>query len=500
MPYHHFIPLILLTLLISSPASALILVTTAEDELQVDGDCSLREALRSANANEAYDNCGLGAPGADEIIIPLVDTLVIDSRLEIREAVTITGVSPTETRISGNGASQLFDIDLLSGSGDVILENLGLQDGFVENGTGGGALDVDCASLLRIENVHFRDNVSAGTGLDNGPGGALRMRPSGGCGARLELIDTLFIGNQSLANAGGAVWLSNSAQGFSSVLIDRSRFVNNDADTGGGGLFAFDIPNLSLINSLFEGNRGDLIGAPNSNGGAIALDADTSGPALALLRNLSVTDNFAGLRGGGLHVSGGQVAALTNVSLIGNTADNALGHAISVDDGATLVGYFLTAYDNGTGAVDDAALQVRFNATANIGHSIFANAWPSNRLCDVSADATYDSLGYVVDQSSTCTDEPNDLPLTEPDLVGPIRRLMGSTGFTVPVMMPAEGSAGVDIGPSTCPGPLATTTTNDQLGRARPVLDNRGAADCDAGAIERQPGELGALLSDRFES
>ena len=42
----------------AAPASAAtIAVTTTTDELNADGDCSLREAIRAANSNTAVDAC-----------------------------------------------------------------------------------------------------------------------------------------------------------------------------------------------------------------------------------------------------------------------------------------------------------------------------------------------------------------------------------------------------------------------------------------------------------
>ncbi|MDQ3729582.1 MAG: CSLREA domain-containing protein, partial [Actinomycetota bacterium] len=49
------------SLLLSSSASAsTIEVTTTGDELAVDGDCSLREAVQSANENVSFDDCAKG--------------------------------------------------------------------------------------------------------------------------------------------------------------------------------------------------------------------------------------------------------------------------------------------------------------------------------------------------------------------------------------------------------------------------------------------------------
>ena len=44
-------------------------VTTIDDELNNDGDCSLREAVNAANNNTATDTCPSG-DGLDTIILP----------------------------------------------------------------------------------------------------------------------------------------------------------------------------------------------------------------------------------------------------------------------------------------------------------------------------------------------------------------------------------------------------------------------------------------------
>jgi len=50
-------------------ADTIINVNTTDDELNSDGDCSLREAIRAANSDAAVDAC-LAGSGADTIIPP----------------------------------------------------------------------------------------------------------------------------------------------------------------------------------------------------------------------------------------------------------------------------------------------------------------------------------------------------------------------------------------------------------------------------------------------
>ena len=48
--------------------AATINVNTADDELNTDGDCSLREAIRSANLDTAVDACNAGAGESCRVI------------------------------------------------------------------------------------------------------------------------------------------------------------------------------------------------------------------------------------------------------------------------------------------------------------------------------------------------------------------------------------------------------------------------------------------------
>ena len=54
----------------ASPAwPATITVNTTDDELNADGDCSLREAIQSANTDAVVDGCA-GGTGADTVVVP----------------------------------------------------------------------------------------------------------------------------------------------------------------------------------------------------------------------------------------------------------------------------------------------------------------------------------------------------------------------------------------------------------------------------------------------
>jgi len=78
-----------------------IAVTTTDDEINADGDCSLREAIKAANTNAAVDACAAGqSDQVDTITVPAgTYTLALAGNddndavgdLDIRDDVTITG-------------------------------------------------------------------------------------------------------------------------------------------------------------------------------------------------------------------------------------------------------------------------------------------------------------------------------------------------------------------------------------------------------------------------
>lgn len=79
--------------------AATITVNTLDDELNVDGDCSLREAIEAANADAAVDSCTAGN-GDDTITVPAgTYTLSFGSELTISSNVSLIGAGATSTII-----------------------------------------------------------------------------------------------------------------------------------------------------------------------------------------------------------------------------------------------------------------------------------------------------------------------------------------------------------------------------------------------------------------
>ena len=96
---------------LAAPEATTILVNTLADELNANGNCSLREAIRAANLDQAVDACAAGN-GADTIVLQNgvtytltragADDTAILGDLDITDDVTIVG---SNAIIDANGVN-----------------------------------------------------------------------------------------------------------------------------------------------------------------------------------------------------------------------------------------------------------------------------------------------------------------------------------------------------------------------------------------------------------
>ena len=116
----------------SQGSAASIVVTTTDDEVNSDGDCSLREAIIAANTDTAVSGCAAGS-GADVISIPFgIYNLTLTGTgedeaatgdLDILESVTINGSVVGATIIDGQGSDRVFDVAPLA-DGMIIINEI----------------------------------------------------------------------------------------------------------------------------------------------------------------------------------------------------------------------------------------------------------------------------------------------------------------------------------------------------------------------------------------
>ena len=355
--------LLLAAALLAPAAAAQITVTTLDDELNADGDCSLREAIEAVNTGVSVDACSVDLgrdaivfdAGLDGATLPLsLGELVVSSDLRIGtyDGPRVTLVAAENARLLRITAGSVFldRLDLRFGKADrggaVLVEagatRLSIRNARVSNneatGTGGGAVWVEGGAFSAAYTT-FAENWTSG---EAGQGGAVTLA-GGEMSFGGETIMTLnsatdggavavLAGNANLGfvdltentatDRGGALFVSRSSAASAVAEMMVTRFGANSAQNGGavwaaGGLIN-SIPSIATVRdsegefrSVFEGN------ASQEDGGAIYL---AQAPLSSGLEGVHLLENVAGGRGGGLYMEDGSGALLAMSVVSGNRA------------------------------------------------------------------------------------------------------------------------------------------------------------------------------------
>lgn len=275
-----------------------ITVTTTADEVNNDGDCSLREAILAANGDTAVDACTAGS-GADVITLPpgtytlslagAGENAAQTGDLDLTANITINGGGMNNSIIDGADLDRIFEVH--SGA-EVTINDLTMRNGST---TSGGGISV--LGTLTLNNSRVTDNTATGVG--------------GGISANgtVTVIRSRIDGNQ--ASGGGGIYL-----GFYPVTVINSEISGNTATGGGGGISSSGI--LNVVNSTVSGNSAGV-----SGGGLYTVESNNNH-----LYNVTISNNTADSDsndsgdGGGLFALGGTTATNT---LIGGNIDNSPG-------------------------------------------------------------------------------------------------------------------------------------------------------------------------------
>jgi CSLREA domain-containing protein len=228
-----------------------ILVTTTDDELNADGDCSLREAIQAANDDVAIDGCSAG--GAVDVISLGVEggtyALMIPGGhedqnqtgdLDVFGSVTIAGCGADATALAGGQLDRIFHVHP---GATLQLVALTLRDGRATGGAGqipdggvgpgyGGAiysagdLVLDGCALVGNEAVGGAGSDGQHSPGDGGGGG-------GGAGLGGAVYST---GNLSLqAGAGACLFEGNIVMGGTAGKGKHHGTISPYTGFGGGG-------------------------------------------------------------------------------------------------------------------------------------------------------------------------------------------------------------------------------------------------------------------------
>ncbi|HEY0738541.1 MAG TPA: CSLREA domain-containing protein [Herpetosiphonaceae bacterium] len=532
------IALFIVGLAISQPAHAATLtVTTDADELNNDGDCSLREAIRAANLNVQVDSCVAGT-STDVINIPGgVYLLTLDGAdddtaalgdLDLLGNLTLSGAGIADTIIDGNAQDRVFDI--MSGA-QVHLTQLMIRNGYAAGsdaafGSGGGLRTSGTATLtnVRLQNNRAGGEESEYVGFpgngggiaNNGTlmilGGTVEQNESGGGsdpgeGGGIFNTGSLTIEASQVRNNEAVTSVYNSggrgggiANDGGTVTATATQITANEASgaregTGYGGGIANLSGAMQLITSIVDQNYvyGGYAASGGEGGGIYNLDQLT-------IERSTIAHNRAGSgyamgTGGGIYNEGTLTVANSTIShnVSEGNGEIAPGIGGGVGGGIATNGTLhlnnttihTNRADNYPGEPPGQGAGLFVNGgTATIRNSIIAgnlNGDPQRPECA----GTLQSEGYNLIQSTIdCTitgDLTGNLLGVDPQL-GPLQ----DNGGPTPTHAPFRGSPVVDAGNTAAPGSGGNACKpTDQRGVERPQDGGGdGIARCDIGAVE----------------
>lgn len=247
-------------------AAATINVTTTDDEWNATGSgvgCSLREAIQSANENEAWGGCSAGN-GDDTINIPAGTYLITrlgrgeddnvtgDFDFTDYQGIHLQGANDGKTIIDGGWNHPHFCGDRLFhvGDGDFGMDRIILTKGCINGGAQmGGAIYVDSC-----EDVYITNSVITENWADYG----------GGIGAEcslnhFDITNTTISKNYAGTFVIGGIGYGGGIYTYDDYIDLRNvTMTGNDALTDGGGFYAATgLGLLNLNNSIVGLNTSD---------------------------------------------------------------------------------------------------------------------------------------------------------------------------------------------------------------------------------------------------
>jgi CSLREA domain-containing protein len=474
-----------------------IYVTTYTDELNSDGDCSLREAVQAANHDMAVDACPAGQdgrpdwvflpPGVFELTMPgIPDDANLAGDIDILDSLAVIGDPVHGSTIDGTVSSvgdQIFDVI----HGDVEFSDLtftGAQPSF-----GGQSV----IQIWEDASVVMRRCTMSG---NHGISGSFGILVHGD----LEVFDSKISDNS--AAAGAAIFCL--AEG--TVRLMRTEISNNQVDYTGGAIDCSGGSLLVLNGCTVTGNRALFGGS-----GAGIVTADHT-----VISDSTIADNVSGLFGqtmaGGLWIKddwvsirsstisgniagpgaailvgspgfggyGRSFVTLENVTIFGNDSSQGTGGVVSVHENEALVWFSSTTVADNVGGIELVA-GVEFI----VGATVISDNGYANCVVDPAARVT--SFGDNLENLDSCgLSHPTDFVDTDPML-----GVLTGIGGLPETLTPLPGSPVIDTaGAAPLPG-------MDQRHVPRP-WDGDGDLEAlsDRGAVEYRPG---VLFADGFE-
>jgi len=449
--------------------AAIIVVNTLADELNNNGNCSLREAVQAANTNVAVDACNAGnsSGAADLILFAVNGEINLGSTLIITQALTIAGNGHALLSLANGGfLGPMLQVEMTNAAHDFSISDLALVNGRTEQ-LPGSALQIRRADQASLSRMALRGNHHSAVAhwRADYPSGALN---------RLVVVDCDFSDNLAHHSQGGGALLLGSVP---HVEIRRSRWHGNRASSPlqgqpspGGAIRFYAFQEALIEDSQFSANESLSI----SGGGAIYATGQGLPAAQMRVGRSTFSDNRTVVAAGGaIGVHGNAVMVLINSTVTRN------GQAIHIGAGATAQLTHVTLY-----ATSNSLGFIRSLGTAQIRRSLIFGRSTGGSLCHTEGSGTIASGGFNRYQAgdSSCNPGGSDLPVADPRLLP-----LEVYGGLVPTLMPMIDSPLIDDASFVCSDHQNIPVTEDARGYARPVAASGGVARCDVGAVEWNP-------------
>jgi CSLREA domain-containing protein len=270
---------------------------------------TLREAITEANANGAGDTIDFQSG--------LTGTITLGSALPITDAggLTINGPGAGSLKVSGNNATQIFNITAPSAA-SVAISGLTLDKGNSGSTPGGAIKDLPAsgeAAPLTLTNDVVSGSTSAAT-TNSGGGGIYSRGP-------VTISGSTITGNTAPNGYGGGIEVEPSTSSSSNkydLTITDSTISGNTALSGGG---IFGSNNLIVTGSHITGNHATSGSSSNGNGGGIYRSPYSTLESTTTITNTAISGNTATNNGGGVFAASKYGTTILNSSITGNTAN-----------------------------------------------------------------------------------------------------------------------------------------------------------------------------------
>lgn len=304
----------------TSARAATIPVTSTADSLTVDGNCTLREAVRAANLDAAVDACPAGS-GADTIALPAGtytitikgagENAALAGDLDVLGTLTIEGTNQDSTTIDGNRIDHVLDVQA---GASLTVRDVTIRGAGPNDKGGGRGIYASEAAALTVEDATITDNGSptcqhkqcleAGTySCERKPGGGIFMR-----GGLLTVRRANIVANAGDSGVGISTYLSR-------FEIEDTLIAENYGDANGGALLRGEsgAPRVIRRTRIADNTVDDPLFDPTCGGSSVGgLQVDARNGETTRLEDVEIVGNRA--------LDGGTVGGLYATTLLNGTA------------------------------------------------------------------------------------------------------------------------------------------------------------------------------------